>query len=746
MRPARLTVALAAAGVAAAGATALRAARRREAAWTLTGGDGTVEIRRDDAGVPHIRGASAADALYGLGYCHGRDRPIQIVLARLIAAGRAAEALEPDDELVAFDTLFRRLNLAHEAEQQLSLLPAECRAQLGAYCRGVSEAFAKHRPWELRLLRHRPDPWRPVDTIVLSRLTGYLGLAQTQGDMERILVELVQAGVARSLLAALVPGALELLDADLLRDVRLGTRVLPPAAAQLGLPSLSASNAWAVAPEQTRDGSALLASDPHLEVNRMPAVWYEAVLEHGERWCAGATMPGLPAVLVGRTADLAWGLTYGNADAVDSWVEECREGAFARDLGDERQWVPFRRREEIVGRRGTSPLRLSVFENEHGVLDGDPHVAGRYLCTRWAGAHDSGAASLAAMLALTAATEVATAARLLRDVEFSFNWVLADRHGSIAHQMSGRLPRRGSGNGLVPLPGWAPENDWNGWISPEDLPCRPHPPEGFVASANDDVNHLAPAPVISLPMAPYRAQRIVELLGARSDWTIDDFERLQMDCVSLQARRFLDVLRPLLAGDDRFRTIAAWNCDYDGDSRAAAWFETFYGALVDDTLTAACGEAGRFIVRETAFVAAHFGLLDDVLCSPDGGWHGAGGRDAAFRRAAEHAFAAPPRTLGEQQPLVMAHLLLAGRVPRWVGFDREPGALRGGRATIHQGQRLRTAGRDICVGPSYRMVTDLARPLLRTTLPGGPSDRRHSRWYASGVEDWWSGRFKTLAR
>jgi penicillin amidase len=89
---------------------------------------------------------------------------------------------------------------------------------------------------------------------------------------------------------------------------------------------------------------------------------------------------------------------------------------------------------------------------------------------------------------------------------------------------------------------------------------------------------------------------------------------------------------------------------------------------------------------------------------------------------------------------------MSGTLPPWLGFDRRPGAMRGGRATIHQGQQLRIGGRDVTAGPSYRMVTDLASSALRTALPGGPSDRRFSRWYASGVADWLTGRSKTLAR
>ena len=142
-------------------------------------------------------------------------------------------------------------------------------------------------------------------------------------------------------------------------------------------------------------------------------------------------------------------------------------------------------------------------------------------------------------------------------------------------------------------------------------------------------------------------------------------------------------------------------------------------------------------------VALHYGLLDDVLLSPDSAWHGAEGRDASLLRAADRAFEQATPT---DEPFVMGHLLFHGTIPPWAGFDRRPGPLRGSRATIHQAQRLRSGGRDISVGPSFRMVTQLARSELRTALPGGPSDRRLSRWYANGVEDWWSGRCKTVAR
>lgn len=720
----------------------VRIRSRRE--WRLAGADGLVRMRRDGAGVPHVEAASLADALRGLGYCHGRDRCVQLVLMRLIGQGRAAEVLEGSDELAELDTVFRRLNLGRGCEAEVGKLPELVRGQLEAYCAGVNAALERRRPWELAALRYRPEPWRARDTMLLCRLTGYLGLASLQGDMERVLVELVHDGADLRAIAALVPGHADI-DVELLRSVTLGVQALPAATRQMPLPLLGGgSNAWAIAPRRARGDSTLLASDPHLEVNRLPAVWYEAVLGHGEQWCAGATMPGLPGVLIGRSAELSWGMTNGGGDATDSWVEDCRDGCFRRELSDGLQWLPFLRRDEVVRRRGRPPLALTVFENEHGVLDGDPHQAGRYLCTRWAAAQGTGANSLSVLLSLLTARDAEAAAAMLARVELSFSWVVADRKGSIALQTSGRIPRR-RGDGIFPLAGWDPGNDWDGYLAPQQLPCRIDPPEGFVASANADLDLPGSAAVITLPMPSYRGQRIAQLLAEREGWTVADCARLQLDCVSPQAQRFLVVLRPLLAADPRFDAIAAWDGSYTDDSYPAAWFESFYASLIESALVSVCGErVGRFIASETALVATYFGLFDEVLLNADGAWHGQGGRDVAFRRAAEQAFANSPRTLAQRQPLVMGNLLLHGRLPSWLGFDRRPGALHGGRATIRQGQRLRFAGREISFGQSYRMVTTLAEPLLRTALPGGPSDRRFSRWYGDGIAGWENGRLKPL--
>lgn len=716
--------------------------RRRE--WTLQG-DGVIDIRRDRAGVPLVRASTHADVLRGLGHCHGVDRAMQLVLTRIIGQGRSAELLNSSDEMLAIDRFFRRINVVGGVDSQVETMSARHRALLDAYADGLNRALDAHRPWELRLLRHRPEPWRAADCVLMGRMVGYVGLAQTQGEAERWLVQLLTAGVPVAILDELFGGRIAGFDSTLTDGLRIEEPLVPEEVlAHPAVPAAAASNSWAVAPSRTATRTTMLANDPHLEISRLPAVWYEAQLEGPDGWLAGASMPGAPAILVGRNDAVAWGVTYAYADTIDSWVQDCRDGCARRELGGEERWEPFDVREEVVRRRGGEPVRMTFYENRHGTLDGDPHVSGRYLSTRWAG-RDCGAASLAAVLELPRAGTANEAGNLLSRLEWAFNWVLADADGSIVHRMSGRLPRRRAGaSGLLPLRGWDPADDWQGFYAPDDLPRRRDPPEGFIATANEDLNAFGIAKPVSLPGAPYRAQRIAELLGARADWSIEALGRLQMDTLSTQARRFMAVLAPLLAEDERFAGIVDWDGSYDDRARVA-WFEAFYEAAVAAVLTWAGGaQAARYAMAETDLIANFFWLVDDVLLGATGAWAGDEGRDAALRRLAESALGAAPATATPR--MTMRHLVLAGRTPRWLGFDHGPVALRGGRATVHQAQLVRIGSRDLTVGPSIRLVTDLAQNVIWTSLPGGPSDRRWSRWYTSGVRDWAAGRLKAIRR
>jgi penicillin amidase len=705
-------------------------------------------ITRDAHGVLHAHGATDADLFRGLGRCHALDRPLQLLLQRMLGCGRASEVLGPGDDVLRLDVFFRRLDPGRGASQEVTKLGAGARLLIEAYTAGVNAVLSRRVPWELRMLGYRFEPWRPEDSMLLSRLTGYVALAQSQGEMERLLLEMNGAGVSGAHLAELFPGLPPTADLDLLRRVELGDRVVPELVRWSTIvPRAVASNNWVLSGRKTSSGHPLLANDPHLEVNRLPAVWYEVVLELPDRFCIAATLPGVPVAALGRTNDLAWGATYTFMDAVDSWVEECRDGAYRRVSADGDTWVPFRRRAEVIRRKGAPDATVTFYENDHGVLDGDPAAPGLYLATRWASGSGTGAASMAAFIEMLRARSVTDGMRLLGQIETAWNFVLADAEGNIGYQMSGLMPVRREGHdGLLPLPGWDPANDWRGFVAPHDLPRALNPAAGFIVTANDDLNHLGHARPINLPMGDYRARRIAAALAARDDWDVLATQRLQMDVLSLQAEQFMAILRPLLPATPHADVLRRWDLSYGPDSEGAYLFETFYRALLLDVFGAVCGaEVIRFVIDETPILADFYANFDRVLLRADSVWYGTEGRDAAFRRVAERSLTGPLRTWGQQRRLVLKHLLFGGRVPSWLGFDYGPIALRGGRATIHQGQIYRSGRRETTFAPSYRLVTDLGERAAWTALAGGASDRRFSRWYTSSLRDWLAGRLKRLS-
>jgi penicillin amidase len=711
-------------------------------------GEGVIQIRRDGNGTRHVTASTDRDLYKGLGFCHARDRGLQMLLTRTMAGGRATELLTDTEELFRIDCFFRRLALGADAEEEARRIDSRTRSLVDAYCAGVNEAFARRRPWELALLGYRHEPWTAADSVLCARAAGYVALAQTQGDIERLLVEMVQAGAPRGHLEALFPGLLGSLDEELVRRVTLGETIVPRSVRWSSwLPRAVASNNWVISGRKTASGHTILANDPHLEINRLPAVWYEIALHWGDDFCVGATLPGLPGLAIGRTRHVAWGATYTFQDAIDSWIEDCRDGSFRRDVEGKREWHRFRVRRETIRRKRGAPHELVVYENDHGILDGDPTVPGLYLATRWAGARGTGARSLSAMAGMLHATDTDSGMELLGRIETAWNWVCADRHGDIGYQMSGCMPRRRDGErGFVPLPGWDPANDWRGEVPAAELPRAKNPRKGYLVTANEDLNALGIAKPINAAMAPYRAERIGALLAARDDWTADAVHELQHDLYSTQAERFLAILTPLLPATPAGATLARWNRRYDLASVGATLFERFYRALVAGVFGAVCGsEVVAFLIDETNTLTDFYANFDAVLLDAESVWYGGEGRDATWRRIAEETVIDPVQPWGEQRRVVVRHLLFGGRLPDWLGFDRGPIALPGGRGTVHQGQIYRSAGRETSFAPSYRFVTDFGEDVSHSCLAGGPSDRRFSRWYASGLDDWLARRLKRTA-
>ncbi len=697
---------------------------------------GRVRVGRHRGGVPGVAAAGWPGAFFGLGYLHGRHRGAQIALLRWLGQGRLNEHLSGDSALLALDRHYRRLGFARDAEAHVGALEAPYAEHLAAYTAGVNAAW-RRPPWLLRTLGARPEPYRAADVLLTLKVMAFAGLAEGQRMAELFLVHCLRRGLDAARLRALLP-AVDARAAAWVADLA----ALPPFHPGGPPPAAGGSNAWALAGHLSASGAPLLANDPHLEVNRLPPVLYEVRLDVGERWAKGATVPGAPGVLPGRTPELAWGITYSCADTSDFYVELCEGGRRRAPQG----WQAFDTRRERILRRHDAAEELTVHEGPHGVLEGDATRPGRYLSWRWTGMGAAGLGAIRGFIDLLECRSVGQARAALQQVEIpTLHVVLADRAGNIGYQLTGAIPRRPAGwSGLTPAPGWEPGWEWQGLRDPaRELPGLENPPEGFIATANEARPARDGTTLINLPLAPYRRERIVEWLSTGGPFDVAAMQALQGDLRSLEARAVAGAYLPFVTDARARTTLAAWDGCYDADSEGATLFEAIHRAAVIEVFGAALGRDWLAEVLErTSLRPILAGCFDAVIARADPAWLPPGRRAALLGEGVQRGLAAPAGPWGTQRPLTLRHVVLGGRFPAWLGIDRGPYPSPGNHATVCQGAAVDAGGRAIRIAAVYRLVTDMGGETVWSALPGGRAETPFFPGYATDLRRWRRGRCK----
>ena len=534
--------------------------------FALPGLSAEVEVVRNNANVPHIFGATDEDVFFALGFVHAQDRLWQMTMLRRTAQGRLSELF--GQRTVRFDELLRRYDLYTLALQSVEAQDAPTRAALEAYARGVNawigqiNAGARGRGApEFFLFSNEIAAWAPADSIAIIKLMAL----QLSGHLE--------AEVKRARLSALLPEArlADILPDDPSRPVTalpdyasLMPGVQPPTAPMRlaladplspfpALPFAGASNSWAAAPHRSAAGGALLANDPHLGFTA-PAIWYLARLELQTGGVIGATIPGVPAVMAGRSARLGWALTSSYLDDQDIVMERVNP-----DNPEEYETAggfrPFETRRSIIQVKDGTPVTITLRWSEAGPILPGSHYdlasvtpPGHVAALSWTGLSPADT-SITAALRLMRATgieEALEAGRLF--VAPAQNVMLADEAG-IAFQMVGAMPRRDPNHptqGRMPAPGTDPASRWQGVFPYEANPRVMDPTSGILGNTNNKiVDRPFPDHVSFLWGDTQRIQRWLTLMQTREVHTRESFIEAQLDTVSNAARTIL----PLIGAD-----------------------------------------------------------------------------------------------------------------------------------------------------------------------------------------------------
>jgi penicillin amidase len=546
----------------------------------LPGPTAPVEIVRDHANVPHIFGsfgASDEDVFFGLGYAHAQDRLWQMAVMRRTAQGRLSEIFGP--RTVKTDSFLRRLDLYRTARSSVAAQSPESLRALEAYASGVNarlqevneRALGRGAP-EMFLFNMPIAPWQPADSIAIMKLMALQLSSHLQEEILRAQTSIALDNPARLLdilpdapgtgtatlpeYTELFPGPFPTPDAAPSEGSQYAA-LMPVAPRGLG----GASNAWAAAPNRSAAGGTLLANDPHLGLSA-PGIWYLARLELGTGGVIGGTIPGIPAVLTGRSQQMGWGVTSSYLDDQDLFVEKINPDNPQQYLSPT-GYKEFESRPSIVQIKGNEPLTLTLRWTDNGpVLPGSLFdlasvtPPGHVISLGWTALSPRDTSMTAALELMRAQTVEQAIIAGENFIAPSQNLTLADTE-TIALKTVGAMPDRDPRNqsqGRLPNQGWRRENQWQGRLPYAANPEFVSPRGGILGNTN---NKLLDRPFpnhVSFEWGDtQRINRWRRLMQTREVHTRDSFIEAQLDTVSYSARSLL----PLIGADLWFTGEAA---------------------------------------------------------------------------------------------------------------------------------------------------------------------------------------------
>ena len=736
-----------------------------------------VIVTRDALGVPDIQAEDRRDAARALGFLHAQDRFFQMDLQRRNAAGELAALMGP--ALLGTDRDTRRHRFRMRAAQVVAALAGPELEILNAYTAGVNAGLEdlKARPFEYLILRQKPEPWRPADTV-LTLHAMFLDLSLSTADTEEAYAN-VRDNLPSALAEFLLPWG-NRWEAPVQTEPVPGVRIPDEAAFNVrnwsydGLTydeiraeyqepprqDTAGSNNWAVAGSLTGHGGALLANDMHLGLG-LPNIWYRARMTwpeaDGKRTVVGVTLPGSPTLVTGSNGQVTWGFTNSYGDWVDLVIIEDDPENPAR-YRTPHGWKTMTRKAEIIMVAGASPDTLWVEETIWGPV-WTTDTQGRRLALRWT-AHDTEAVNLN-LRHLESAADVDAVMAMAGTIGIpGQNLVCADARGRIAWTIVGSIPRRVGWDGRLPV-SWADgTHRWDGYREPAIQPRVVDPAEGRLWSANNRVSAGEALAVIG--EGGYglgaRARQIREDLRALDLPVEKDMLAVQLDDRALFMGEWRDLVLAVLEqfppavgspSADFLRVVRDdWSGRAETGSVAYRLVRNFtYQCIggVYDLLTGRCVEADpdfraswlpyRHAVTWEVLAARPDHLLppwsddwdDFVLKAVEQTMESAVGED---RELSSY-------TWGNHNMVVVAHPFtqLVPWLSRWLAA---PPRAQPGDSFMPRVQHRRS-------GASERMVVSPGREedgLLH--MPGGQSGHPLSAFFLNGHEDWVTGRATPL--
>ncbi|MFF2178215.1 penicillin acylase family protein [Lysinibacillus sp. NPDC058147] len=717
--------------------------------------DEDVTVSRDDKGIPHIFAKTDADLYRAQGYVQAQDRLFQMDLARRQASGRLSEII--GEATIDTDKHFRTFSLRDAAEKSLSTYDAESRQVLEWFADGVNAFIAQAKKnntlsYEFALLGYEPEEWSVVDSLTIGKYMAYdLGGNWNTLAFRHWALQNFGEEKAKELFIKYPENASSIIEANKENPVAVAghfkTELLPN--------EFNGSNNWVVSGKKTKNGTPILADDPHLGLST-PSIWYQMHLQTPEQNVSGVIFAGVPGIILGHNDNIAWGVTNVGPDVQDLYIEIPNPNNPTQFRYDGK-WEQAEVRNEPIKVKDGETVDFKVVVTRHGPImtdlafkDTEPTAQ---FSMQWTALQPT--TELRAVLGFNKSKSWSEFEKALEDFKApAQNFVFASKDGTIAYKANGQIPIRKQGDGQLPVPGDSSEYGWEGYIPWDKLPTVVNPDEGFIATANNEViGEEYPYHITDLWAQPYRFERIKEALEANDSLTVEDMMNLQMDQHNLYAREFLPYLLTSIKAQDQdgkykdvMKLLENWDMVDAKDSGAPLVFHTLMEKLQEvlfkDQMPEDMYELmyGKFNITDQLLRTAYAGKKSIWIDEQ-------GGVDATVFKALKLTVAQIEDQFGKNvskwkwgnfHQLTFDHSLGKASPILAAYFNAKKVPIGGSKVTV-QAADNDLAG-NVNHGASWRFVVDVGDLSSAYHIVGpGQSGHVKSAWYQDQVMDWANG-------
>ncbi|MGO4309381.1 penicillin acylase family protein [Pseudomonas sp. KB_15] len=732
---------------------------------------GSVTVRYDERGIPHIRADNETDLYRALGYVHAQDRLFQMEVLRRLARGELAEVLGP--KLLDTDKLMRSLRIRERAETYFANLDKQSPSFIAmqAYLDGINQYQDSHaKPVEFDVLGIPKRPFTAQDTISIA---GYMAYSFAAAFRTEPLLTFVRDQLGPEYLnifdidwqpkGVLNGTAPSLASADW-KDLNALARLSEQALADNGLPQFEGSNAWVIAGNRTQSGKPLLAGDPHIRFSA-PSVWYEAHLSAPGFELYGHYQALMPFASLGMNRDFGWSITMFQNDDLDLIAEKVNPDN-PNQVWYRGKWVDMVTSEQKIAVKGQEPVTLVLRQSPHGPIVNDAlgNAVGKTPIAMWWAFLESQNPILEGFYQLNRADTLAKARGAAAKIQApGLNVVWANAKGDIGWWAAAQLPKRPAGvRPWFILDGSTTEADKDGFYPFTANPQEENPARGYIVSAN-----FQPVSPTGMEIPGYynladRGQQLNRQLGDKAvKWDLENSQTLQLGTTTAYGPRLLAPLLPVLrevvsdpAELKLVEQLARWKGDYPLDSTSATLFNQFLFNLAEATMHDELGNDFFETLLSTRVIDA---ALPRLAASADSPWWdnrdtlGKETRADTVKAAWQASIAHLKTTLGAdftQWQWGNAHTLTHGhplgqQKPLDLIFNVGPFAAPGSHEVPNNlSAKIGPAPWPVTYGPSTRRLIDFADPAHSLTVnPVGQSGIPFDSHYDDQAEAYIEGMY-----